>query len=348
MKGYQTKRPNSSPTQNRASVINHPALKQKQETPFFEKTPTHPFFQTVQRQKDTAGKQKSGQGNEAKIGLPNPLKAGIEQLSGYAMDDVKVHRNSDQPAQLQAHAFAQGTDIHLASGQEKHLPHEAWHVVQQKQGRVKPTVQMKGKLNINDDTSLEKEADVMGKKALHLNKNHSDTPSSIVQNMPIQNGIVQRVLSDDDKTKLKDDSSGIGADKVSILENARYDKAQDKIKAMPVASLQKIKLMDVVLFKELLNQLNGVAEFDYADYINIETGGQVLELGGAYAAPSGEAAAEAAAEAAGMSAGGISGAVGGGIAGGLDASKGRQAYREGKKTEGGALEWCARRLKRCC
>jgi hypothetical protein len=100
--------------------------------------------------------------------LPNNLKSGIEKLSGYSMDDVKVHYNSDKPAQLQAHAYAQGTDIHLASGQEKHLPHEAWHVVQQKQGRVKPTIQMKGKVNINDDKKLEKEADVMGAKAFQI------------------------------------------------------------------------------------------------------------------------------------------------------------------------------------
>ncbi|UII31360.1 DUF4157 domain-containing protein [Fulvivirga ulvae] len=99
-------------------------------------------------------------------GLPNNLKAGIENLSGYSMDDVKVHYNSGKPAQLQAHAYAQGTDIHLAPGQEKHLPHEAWHVVQQKQGRVKPTVQLKGKMNINDDLGLEREADVMGSRAL--------------------------------------------------------------------------------------------------------------------------------------------------------------------------------------
>lgn len=79
-------------------------------------------------------------------GLPDGLKAGIENLSGHSMNDVKVHYNSDKPAQLQAHAYAQGTDIHLASGQEKHLPHEAWHVVQQKQGRVKPTIQMKAPL----------------------------------------------------------------------------------------------------------------------------------------------------------------------------------------------------------
>lgn len=99
-------------------------------------------------------------------GLPDNLKSGIENLSGYSMDDVKVHYNSSKPAQLQAHAYAQGTDIHLAPGQEKHLPHEAWHVVQQKQGRVKPTRQLKSKLNINDDVALEKEADVMGERAL--------------------------------------------------------------------------------------------------------------------------------------------------------------------------------------
>jgi hypothetical protein len=99
-------------------------------------------------------------------GLPDNLKSGIENLSGYSMDDVKVHYNSDKPAQLQAHAYAQGTDVHLASGQEKHLPHEAWHVVQQKQGRVKPTMHMKGKVNVNDDVGLEKEADRMGEKAV--------------------------------------------------------------------------------------------------------------------------------------------------------------------------------------
>lgn len=98
-------------------------------------------------------------------GLPDALKSGIEGLSRVSMDDVKVHYNSSKPAQLLAHAFAQGTDIHLAPGQEKHLPHEAWHVVQQKQKRVKPTKQMKGNVDVNDDASLEKEADRMGRLA---------------------------------------------------------------------------------------------------------------------------------------------------------------------------------------
>ncbi len=126
-------------------------------------------------------------------GLPNQLKSGIENLSGYSMDDVKVHYNSPKPAQLQAHAYAQGTDIHIASGQEKHLPHEAWHVVQQKQGRVKPTLQMKGKVNINDDAGLEKEADVMGGKALNLGSSHS-TQFKINLNKQFSKGVLQRNL----------------------------------------------------------------------------------------------------------------------------------------------------------
>ncbi|MBL0358433.1 MAG: DUF4157 domain-containing protein [Chitinophagaceae bacterium] len=111
----------------------------------------------------------SMQRKQNNTGLPDILKSRIENLSGYSMDDVKVHYNSAQPAQLNAHAHAQGTDIHIAPGQEKHLPHEAWHVVQQKQGRVKPTLQMKGKVNVNDDTGLEKEADIMGGEALRMN-----------------------------------------------------------------------------------------------------------------------------------------------------------------------------------
>ena len=123
-------------------------------------------------------------------GLPNQLKSGIENLSGHSMDDVKVHYNSSKPAQLNAHAYAQGTDIHIASGQEKHLPHEAWHVVQQKQGRVRPTMQLKAKVNINDDKSLEKEADVMGAKALNTGV---DLKVPVQRKLSGSNIVVQRV-----------------------------------------------------------------------------------------------------------------------------------------------------------
>jgi len=100
-----------------------------------------------------------------RTGLPDPLKAGVEALSGFSLDDVKVHYDSPKPAQLQALAYTQGADIHLAPGQEQHLPHEAWHVVQQKQGRVSATRQMKG-VGINADPGLEREADAMAARCL--------------------------------------------------------------------------------------------------------------------------------------------------------------------------------------
>jgi hypothetical protein len=137
----------------------------------------------------SAQQQQPIQKKENNTGLPDNLKTGMENLSAMSLDDVKVHRNSDKPAQLQAHAFAQGADIHLGPGQEKHLPHEAWHVVQQKQGRVKPTLQMQGNVNVNDDAALEKEADVMGMKAIS-----SDMSSSTNQlKSKTANTVVQRV-----------------------------------------------------------------------------------------------------------------------------------------------------------
>lgn len=103
-------------------------------------------------------------------GLPDQLKSGIEHLSGHSMDDVKVNYNSSKPAEVNAHAYAQGSEIHLANGQEKHLAHEAWHVVQQKELRVKPTTEVNG-TKVNDNKSLESEADSMGQKSVALSKN---------------------------------------------------------------------------------------------------------------------------------------------------------------------------------
>ncbi len=141
-------------------------------------------------------------------GLPDNLKSGIENLSGYSMNDVKVHYNSSKPAQLQAHAFAQGTDIHIASGQEKHLPHEAWHVVQQKQGRVKQTTQLK-EVGLNEDASLEREADVMGGKAANLGltgRTTAENPSKTTQLFAsISNNIVQRAKRFTPVTYVDDD-----------------------------------------------------------------------------------------------------------------------------------------------
>ena len=101
-------------------------------------------------------------------GLSDQFKSGIESLSGFSMDHVWVDYNSSQPAQLNALASAQGSDIHLAPGQGRHLPHQARHVVQQAQGPVKPTRQMKRGVAVNDEAGFECEADLIGARAMQL------------------------------------------------------------------------------------------------------------------------------------------------------------------------------------
>ncbi|MFN8747101.1 MAG: DUF4157 domain-containing protein [Pseudanabaena sp.] len=129
-----------------------------------------PNISTIQR------KEKSDESRPNETGLPNELKAGVENLSGYSLDDVRVHYNSPKPAQLQALAYAKGTEINIAPGKEDNLPHEAWHVVQQMQGRVTPTKHHSG-VEINDDLKLETEADVMGEKAKAFKGNSNGTIS---------------------------------------------------------------------------------------------------------------------------------------------------------------------------
>jgi|GEM_PF-1498756 len=155
-----------------------------------QKQVSKPAGKAVLRKQDDKKQPVAQAGTTAhQAGLPDGLKAGIENLSGFSMDDVKVHRNSSKPAQIQAHAYAQGSDIHLAPGQDKHLPHEAWHVVQQKQGRVKATTQLKSNVPLNTDLFLEKEADTMGEKAA--------SGSGVLSNAPLQHAesghTVQRV-----------------------------------------------------------------------------------------------------------------------------------------------------------
>jgi flagellar biosynthesis GTPase FlhF len=167
------------PVQKQAMEEEAPAQKQAKEEEKPVQKQAKEEEKPVQKQEDSTEKKPSkprmtndpshAEGEQEQItGLPARLKAGIEALSGVAMDDVKIHYNSSKPAQMKALAYTQGTDIYLAPGQEKHLPHEVWHVVQQKQGRVEPTLQTKG-VGVNDDPGLEREATVMGQKA----NNHS-------------------------------------------------------------------------------------------------------------------------------------------------------------------------------
>ena len=72
--------------------------------------PSVPVLQKVAPEEELLQKKPNN------TGLPDNLKSGVENLSGISMDDVKVHYNSSKPSQLQALAYAQGTDIHVAPG----------------------------------------------------------------------------------------------------------------------------------------------------------------------------------------------------------------------------------------
>lgn len=97
-------------------------------------------------------------------GMPGNLVNGFGATSGHDLSDVNVHYNSDKPSQVGALAYAQGNDIHLGAGQEKHLAHEAAHIVQQREGRVQANTNVNG-MAVNNDNSLEAQADAMGAEA---------------------------------------------------------------------------------------------------------------------------------------------------------------------------------------
>jgi hypothetical protein len=97
-----------------------------------------------------------------RTGIPDKIKTHFENNSGLSFDDVRVHFNSPEPAQLHAEAFTEGNIVKIGPGNEDTLLHELGHVVQQKQARVKPTTTING-VAVNDDPILEKEADNIGK-----------------------------------------------------------------------------------------------------------------------------------------------------------------------------------------
>lgn len=97
-------------------------------------------------------------------GMPTDLVSGFSQTTGHDLSDVNVHYNSEKPKDVGALAYAQGNDIHLGAGQEKHLAHEAAHVVQQREGQVKANTEVAG-MPVNDNKGLESGADSMGDAA---------------------------------------------------------------------------------------------------------------------------------------------------------------------------------------
>jgi hypothetical protein len=104
--------------------------------------------------------------------LPENLQTKMESSFGEDFSDVNIHTDSDKATELGAKAFAQGKDLHFAPGEfqpnskegQELIGHELTHVVQQKEGTVQGS-EVHGKDMVNQDVSLEKEADDAGKLA---------------------------------------------------------------------------------------------------------------------------------------------------------------------------------------
>lgn len=111
--------------------------------------------------KDNRSGGKSGR-TANKTGIPVGLKERMETASGISLSDVKIHYNSDRPAKVGALAYAQGDHVYMGRGQERYLPHELGHVIQQRMGIVKPTTYNQG-LAVNDAPRLERQADEIGR-----------------------------------------------------------------------------------------------------------------------------------------------------------------------------------------
>ncbi|MBO9698565.1 MAG: DUF4157 domain-containing protein [Sporocytophaga sp.] len=148
--------------------------------------------------------------------LPSTVQAKMETSFGEDFSDVNIHKSSSQSKDLNALAYTQGNNIHFAPGQynpesqkgQELLGHELTHVVQQREGRVQPTVQKKG-VGINDDKGLEKEADEMGEKAA---KGIVQSSESTSQSTQPSGSIVQKQAANDplkvDKGQITFDAEG--------------------------------------------------------------------------------------------------------------------------------------------
>lgn len=115
--------------------------------------------------KEQKKEQKPQESKTDHTGIPAGIKTQFQAFSGLSFDDVRIHYGSDKPAQMQAYAFTQGNDVYIGPGQEKHLPHELGHVIQQKRQRLPATCFFAGR-PVNTDIRMERLADSLAWNAL--------------------------------------------------------------------------------------------------------------------------------------------------------------------------------------
>ncbi|MCU0288586.1 MAG: DUF4157 domain-containing protein, partial [Acidobacteria bacterium] len=172
-------------------------------------------------------------------GIPEPIKKQMESTFQTDFSDVTVTPNSSRAPQLGALAYTQGNEIHFAPGMynphtsagQRLLGHELTHVVQQREGRVRPTGSISGK-PLNDSTELENEADRMGIWGSHFSVNHAagSQPQNTAAQSPIQGVFKKKGKKNEweDPGRFKDEifavigNKTIDDNKYMILQSANH------------------------------------------------------------------------------------------------------------------------------
>jgi hypothetical protein len=249
--------PSHSPSPMGSALATSPAMRQIENSPFV----------SVQRKKIAGAFGQASQLKEEKhvrqnkTGIPDQVKAGVESLSGISLDSVNVHYNSAKPAQMQALAYTQGNEIHVAPGQEKHVPHEAWHVVQQTQGRVQPTMHMTDGTAVNDDHSLESEADHMGAKAMQFAGKKKEEKRQLKNSSNVSQQIRQpkwhvKATCDVNGTEAQRDST----DRVPMNWLVKAMEPQMRVVSNPLFQCAEPKSLSAALSRLTRNQDEGASE----------------------------------------------------------------------------------------
>ena len=104
--------------------------------------------------------------------LPEDVQTNMEDAYGHDFSNVKIHPDSDSAEEMDARAYTKGDDVHFAPGEfdpgsetgQDLIGHEFAHIAQQREGRVQTTTMEDGNA-VNDNQSLEEEADEMSARA---------------------------------------------------------------------------------------------------------------------------------------------------------------------------------------
>jgi len=122
--------------------------------------------------------------------MPDPVRNKMEQSFQTDFSDVRI-REGGVSSESGIQAMTRGNEIVFAPGQyrphatagQQLLGHELAHVVQQRDGRVHPTEQLKD-VAVNDSPALEREADILGQRASRGETVSTAVPSSPSKGRP--------------------------------------------------------------------------------------------------------------------------------------------------------------------